>query len=794
MGTRILLTGRGGIVGDGVDPAARAFAGAGRLGGRAIAYLLLERRRSVPRSELAAALWGDDLPETWEASLRKVTARVRQVIDEAGMPAATLSVDDGVFRLELAPGVTVDVEEAAAALAAAEAALAGGDTESALRLAGEATGLVADDLLPGDDAPWLERRRAEVRELHVRALEVTCDAHARTPDWRAAAAAAREAVAAAPDREAAAVRLMRALAESGDRASALRVHEDLRRHLRDNLGVSPSRATEDAYLDLLRDSPPAPAPRRPSAPLPAELTGLVGRVDEVEEIRELLGSSRLVTLTGTGGIGKTRIAVATARRLASELPVIAFVTLAHVADADHVPGAVLQALGAADAERRSGAPVDEVLAERRGLLLVDNCEHVVEAAALLVASILRACPRVAILATSREPLRVQGETVRRVRPLTTPPGGTADPAAVMASEAGRLFVERAAAARADYSLGAGDAGHVARICAGLDGIPLAVELAAARMGALSAGEIADRLDARFHLLAAGPRTSPERHRSLEAAIAWSYDTLEHAERLVFERLSVFGGHVALSAAEAVCAGPGVATTDVAALLSALHDRSLLVRDPDGGRCRLLGPIRGFAGDRLAASGDAARVQQGLVAWATELAEATDRALDGPEQEPALLRAEADHDNLRAALRWATANADPGAVRLAGALGRFWDARGHLEEGRMWLRTALATPDDAPTWAWARALMSAAVLAQLQGDRAAAAPMFEAALAMWRRLDDALGAAAALNGLAGLADGGGDAGRARELYEECLELGRRAGDDRVRAAAVANLGRLAHRRA
>ncbi|GAA2872226.1 hypothetical protein GCM10010517_32580 [Streptosporangium fragile] len=499
---------------------------------------------------------------------------------------------------------------------------------------------------------------------------------------------------------------------------------------------APSRAFP-AYSEVFSPVPPAAPPARPHPPagdehvavpardgggappgtgrrrrgnLRARLTSFVGRERDVARTVELLGEHRLVTLLGPGGAGKTRLAVEVAEAVAGRMPGGAWlVELSSAAEPAEVTQAVLAAL-----ELRDGFPTAPVppgampvpaprdplgrllsaLEGERLLIVLDNCEHVVEAAAVLADRVLTGCPGVRVLATSREPLGIAGETAWPVPPLDLPPAGD-DPAQALGYPAVRLFTERAAAVRPGYRA-AGEAAAVVRICRELDGMPLAIELAAARLRSLSAGQIAARLDDRFRLLTGGSRTALPRHQTLRAVVEWSWDLLDGQERTLARRLAVFAGGTTLDTAERVCSGPGLERADVLDVLSRLVDKSLLVAyDHDGAvRYRMLETIRAYAADRLAESGEQDAVRLAYATFFTELAEARDPEIRGGGQIEAIAEMAAEHDNLSAALRWSVEAARYDlALRLVGALGWFWWMRGHRAEGAQRAREVLRLAGD-----------------------------------------------------------------------------------------------------
>jgi predicted ATPase len=452
--------------------------------------------------------------------------------------------------------------------------------------------------------------------------------------------------------------------------------------------------------------------------LPTHLTSFVGRGQEVSEARRLLARARLLTLTGAGGVGKTRLALQVATEVVGDYPGGAwFVDLAPLHDAAFVPTAIASVLAAKEEPAR---PLIETLVDVLGgqsvLLLLDNCEHLVAACAELADRLLHACPGLRVLATSREALHIAGETTWRVPSLLLPEASLSSPEQVQASPAVHLFVERAAAVQPRFRLDEHNAGAVAAICRRLDGIPLAIELAAARSSVLSPEQIAARLVDRFAVLVTGSRTAPARQQTLRATIQWSYDLLTPAERRLLERLAVFAGGWTLEAAEAVCASDEIAPEATLDLLSGLVGKSLVQAEPQANgtiRYRLLETVRQYAEGKLADSGEAAALRVRHRDYHLALAGDAVDGLSGPDQVEWLERLEAEHDNLRAALAWC--QADPNGAdqeeRLAGALGRFWRDRGYNREGFAWLMHAVRRRPGAVSGGRGRALNWAAVIAQ-----------------------------------------------------------------------------------
>ncbi|MFB4301184.1 BTAD domain-containing putative transcriptional regulator [Actinomadura sp. NTSP31] len=786
------------------------------LGGPArralLALLLVRPGEAVPADRLAEG-------GTAGHALHSQVSRLRAAL---GRETSIERVGDG-YRIAVRPD-DVDAGRFERLADAGREALRDGDAERASALLREALELWRGPALA--DVPQAETEAVRLEERRLAALEDRIEADLRRGRHRDVVPELRELVGRHPLRERLAVLLMRALRDGGGRAEALVVFEETRRRLADELGADPSADLADLHRDLLRGDP-APAPARPPAPL----TALIGRDGDVDGLADLLGSARLVTLTGPGGVGKTRLSIEVAGRVGGRGGEgdACFAELAPLRDGAVLPRALLGALGlreaaphaphAADAAQGPEDRLVTALADRSLLLVLDNCEHVVEAVAALAGRLLAACPGLRVLATSREPLGITGENLWPVRPLD-------------GDAAVRLFTARASAVRRGFTA---DPRVVRRICAALDDLPLAIELAAARLRTMDVGDLAGRLDDRLGVPSRGSRTADERHRTLRAVVAWSWDLLTEDERRAAERFTVFAGGATPDAARRICGDAGDA-------LESLVDKSLL--ELADGRYRMLETIRAYGAERGEPLDDARNAH---ARHFLELAQAADPHLRSGDQLEWLRVLGAEHDNLLAALSWAAEARDvPTGLRLAASLSSYlWirggsvaaqavrlvevmgpvppglgeeyatcvlhaapDAAGRdvwrrhraaaeaaLEEawadgntGRypavpfLWMmrradepdaRSAfalvLARRDGADPWARAAAHFIAGFGPLAAGDAGEAGREFEAAAGGFRALGDRWGTALALDALAGLAARRGDRAAAVALTGEALVL-------------------------
>ncbi|GAA2620758.1 BTAD domain-containing putative transcriptional regulator [Actinomadura fulvescens] len=813
-----------------------------------LADLLLHDGRAVSADRLIDDLWGAEPPRNPAGALQVKVSQLRRTLEDAEPGGRKLVVSEAAGYLLRADEEAVDAARFTALVArarrTAEPRVRADLLADALALwRGAPLADLADERFVRAGAAALEEQRLTAEEERAEARLAIGGEHG------ALAAELGELVARHPLRERLRAAHMRALYGAGRQSEALETYAELRDRLRDELGLDPGPDIAALHRAILEQRPelsatsvpeaaaaPPPSVPRPRTNLPASFSELVGRDEAVVEVEALLNARRLVTLTGPGGVGKTRLALETAARLVDAQPDgVWIVELAGLdgtsADGvNDVADVVAAALGVRD-DAAPGLPqasrpdepsgrLAEALRDRTLLLVLDNCEHVVEPVARLSERLLRAAPGVRILATSQEPLGLAGESVWGVPPLELPHSpAEAEPAALRRFSAVRLFAARAAAAAPGFRIDADNARAVAAICRRLDGIPLALELAATRVRALGVHELAERLDDRFRVLAAGARRGgPARQQTLRAMIDWSWELLPEPERVVLRRLAVHAEGCTLEAAEEVCGGE-----DVLGALARLVDRSMVIMTgtgPGGSRYRLLESVSAYALERLDEAGETDQARLRHVQYYTALAERAESHLRGPEQRRWLQRLDAEHANLRAALDEAVrAGRAEVALRLVNALAWYWFVRGRIGEGRRALERALslgAGDGDALAEAWRigldllgrrgagtvepiRAVPAAydriadpALRARAEwflsevllgaGEVATSAMLVERALPVFRNLDDRWGEAAAQATTANLALVRGDiAGLERAAAESLAafrELGERWGQVRA----------------
>ncbi|WP_026554721.1 AfsR/SARP family transcriptional regulator [Arthrobacter sp. 35W] len=687
-----------------------------------VAMLALASGQRGRRDQVLDRLWPDLEPVAAARNLHQTLYVARRTLAGSGTGSTgLLAIRGDVVVLDDTGPVAVDVLQFERSAAAALAAGA----EASLR---EAAGLYSGDLLPDlPDAEWLTMRRGELRETHREVLVKLASVVAQRAPEEALAILTR-ALESDPVHEGAVRAQMTALAALGRRSEALARYERLVDDLLDTFGTDPDPRTAGLFRELLTGSPPEERRRRPDGVagiddvvghLPSPLTSFIGRERELVDVERLISRARLLTLTGAGGSGKTRLALEAAKRARpGYVDGVWFVDLAGVGEPLLVADAVAEALDldSGAAPNRMRALVDQL--RRHSLLLVlDNCEHLLSACAQLVVALLAGAPDVKVLATSREPLHVDGEYTFRVPslPLPSPVGADApDLAEIGLLPSVRLFVERSAQVRPGFTLDAGNAQEVVELCRRLDGMPLALELAAARTAVLEPGEIVQRLDDALSMLSGGSNVATRR-QTLRGTLEWSHDLLAEHEQVLLRRLSVFAGGFTLDAVEAVCPAATLNETELFDLLAKLVDKSLVVteRTAAGTRYRQLETVRLFCQENLDRAGETSQLAQAHCAHflAFAVAHNPERAIGIVIEQPTLL--DREHDNLRAALRWSCAHEPDTALRLAASLWRYWFVRGHAVEGARWVERALAVASG-PTRPRAAALIGLTGLYSRQG--------------------------------------------------------------------------------
>ncbi len=776
------------------------------------------------REKLATLFWGDTSDEQARTSLRTALAVLRKTLGDE-----VLLTDRERVQLNPAFPLWVDVVTFDQSRhSAPETALA----------------LYTGDFLADVYDEWVLEEREHWRHLYEETLLQLIQQLRSQSEYAQAIVYARQLLALDVTQETAYQHLMFCELARGNRAAALEQYERCVRALRDELAVLPSPETQALYHWLKQTSlAPSDAARLTNLPIP--LTSFVGRKAELAQVKALFLNTRLLTLTGAGGSGKTRLSIQAAMDLLHQFRHgVWWVDLAHVALPTLVLQTVAKALGVGEKPQQTLLEtITAFLRERQLLLILDNCEHLIEACAELAAKLLGECPQLKLMTTSRESLGIGGETVWRVPTLAVPTEPLTRENLLLMVESVRLFVERACAARPEFTLTEQNMDAVLQICRRLDGIPLAIELAAARIATLSANEISARLDNRFDLLTNGSRTALPRQQTLRALVDWSYDLLAPEERILFQRLSVFSGGRTLNAIEATCAFDPLTPAQIIHWLTRLVAKSLLIAEytaeENETRYTFLATIKQYAAEKLEQSGDPPAMRQRHLDYFLNLAETNHAVLHSPRQIEALNQLEREHDNLRGALRFALDHHKPHhALRLANALTEFWDVRGYYTEGRNWLSQILALSqaellrdvslpgmidygeaqlnagkmaakqgdlpaslayahnslalfrDLAHKAGTAKALLLLANSARMHSDWPLAQTLGEEAVALQRELADKTGLVLGLRHLGMIAEAQGHYAQARHLHEECLRLSQEVGAPRTINLSLSHLGMIA----
>jgi predicted ATPase/DNA-binding SARP family transcriptional activator len=765
-----------------------------------VKLLALSDQHRLHREQVMETLWPERTLDSQANNLHQALHAARRAI--GGASDEVLRLRDAL--LQLGPGLDlwIDVDAYTAAARDARAMRDPARYE-------EARSLYRGELLPDDRyEEWAEQRREALEQDHVSLLWELAGLRAASGDHAGAIDTLRELVAADPAHEAAHRELMRGYALDGKRRLALRQYQVLRTTLRRELDVDPAEGTEQVYEDILQGRLGSDAVgglaagvgrRRlpgghaePRHNLPVALSSFIGREREIEDIGRLLGGTRLLTLTGPGGCGKTRLAVEAAWAARDGFP--DGVWLVQLAALRH-PSLAVQAIAEIfEIREQSGMPlIDSVIAHlagRRLLLVLDNCEHLVDACAKVSQRLLSSSADLRVMTTSREPLRIAGEVVFRVPSLALPNPEDPPPLDELSDFSSiRLFTERAQAVSPAFELTADNSSDVARLCYHLDGLPLAIELAASRVSSLPVPAIADRLGDRFALLVGGDRTAIGPQQTLKATLDWSYRLLNDAEQRILRRLGVFVGGIALDAAEAVCGGPDVEPSRTLDVIGALVDKSLVVPVEEGGReprFRLLETVREYGLEQIDEAGERAVVEARHAAWCLALAERARAALPMPDRAALLAGLELEHDNLRAAFDRRLVPDPSLALRMAACLWHFWLWRAYLAEGRRRIEQAVARAPG-PSTDCAEALLGEAALTIRSGDVDIGPDLARASVTMAKEIGDLRLACRALQVLGVVVWSKDELREAERTFAEGVEIATEIGYEPGRAAATLGLG-------
>jgi len=768
--------------------------------------LLMHANEVISTSQLIDMVWGDDLPANAANTLHGYVFHLRRALEPTrgqGKPAEILVSEPNGYRLHARPD-EIDAAQFERLADHGRRLLEAGDPRAAESTLTEALGLWRSDPLPGfedlefatTEISWLSERRTQAAEDRLAAL-------LNTGQDDAVIAAAETLCSQHPWRERLWGQRMIALYRVGRQADALAAFQEVRETMIDELGVEPGSdlrtlelriLAQDVELDL---RPTAGAkvltPDYPPHGLPHPVSSFIGREDDIGRVGDAVGQARLVTILGPGGVGKTRLAIAAGHQLAAAFDDTFFADLSTIADPALTADVVAATLGVDDTSDR---PVSEsiisLLTGRKILLVLDNCEHLIDATARLTAEVLASCAALTIVATSREAIGIDGEHIVALAPMSIPPIGWHGRLADSQDfESVRLFCARARAVLRDFDPEIGW-DHIATVCRAVDGVPLALELAAARLRSMPLDVLAGRIEDRFRLLTGGSRAAVSRQRTLEAAIDWSYDLLEPAEQLGLARASVFVGGFTTEAAEFVLGCDPIETYDVVDLIGHLVDKSLLSLEPGTGRYRSLETIRQYASTKLDPI-DAEQSRRQHAVWSADFASRHAPGMRSGGSPATIAALDAEAANLRAAVNWAL-ESDEGdlAVSLSADLGAWWEIRGHLSEGRDKLERSLETGAGTALDQY-RATLAVGFIARRQGDHLEALQYTDTAVAGLRQLGEQGELAHALGRMAWVTLGAGDHATAEELAHEGLDLATQLNDPAIPPWMHLGLGHAAYQR-
>jgi len=763
-----------------------------------LALLLLHANETVPTEKLIDALWGDDPPRSARSIVQSYVSQLRKQLhcDVTSGESTILQTRPAGYLLKVGSG-ELDVDDFLQLAEDGRTALRLGSLDQAsTKLAAAMSLLNGSPLADLASEPFAQSHIARLEELAVATLEDRIEADLALGRHSHVIARLDVAIADHPLRERLRELMMLALYRTGRQAEALNVFRDTRVQLVDELGIEPGRALQDLQARILAEDPTLLSERaEPETPgnLGVPLTTFVGRERELHELRELTKKERLITLNGIGGVGKSRLAIelATSRKGAFQDGVW-IIQLGPLTDESLISQSVAAALNIREQpdQEMLGTLLDFVR-NREILLILDNCEHLIRGCALFAETALSHAPNLRIIATSRESLGITGEIQWRVPSLNLPDLQQSSLEQARSSEAIELFHQRAREVNNRFVLTEDNWTTVVRICERLDGIPLAIELAAGLCKALSAKEISDRLVDRFSLLTGGSRTALPRQQTLVATMDWSYDLLPEEEQRILRQLSVFSGGFSLEAAEAVV-GEDAEPLEILRGIVSLVGKSLIVQEQERSNTRydILETVRQYAAQKLLESGESATARNRHLDYFLDRAEGAEPHLHAGSQEAVVASLELEHDNYRAALDWSIDRIPDKAIRLAAALWYFWDVHGDLSVGRRWLKNALDDKREFANHSHAWALIGAGSLARAQGDIDEADGFLQRALTSYRELADQRGTAKALDELAALAYLQGNHQRGESLCRESRDLYEQAGEPEGVASTLFSLGHWA----